>query len=389
MFGLTTKQTASVITGCFVLVFSCVSWANSTVKTEEQKEAQQKLLAIQKQISQQSQQIDRNKTELSLIELAIEDTDRTIGDTTKRLKKLDKQLRDGRVKLGELRKRQAKLENDKKQQLDILAEQIKSAYQTGKHDYLMMLLNQESPAKLERALAYYQYLNKARVESVDELKQTITALESNKQALLEQQNALASLSNEQRAKAAELQSLRKQQKASFKQLAKQLKTEQDKLNRLKHSETSLNQLIETLASAVAKLPIFDNLAGLKAYQGNLPWPATGKVQNLFGKRKRGPIRWRGTVIDSKLGAPVKNIHAGQVIFSDWMKGFGLVLVVDHGEGYMSLYGHNQSLLKDVGDAVEAGETIALVGQSGGQSYPNLYFELRHQGKPVNPKSWCK
>jgi septal ring factor EnvC (AmiA/AmiB activator) len=131
------------------------------------------------------------------------------------------------------------------------------------------------------------------------------------------------------------------------------------------------------------------LEGLSKHQGKLLIPTKGKLRRLFGDRRQGQVRWKGVKIDGRAGSPVMAIHYAKVLYADWLRGFGLVTVLDHGDGYMSLYGHNQALLHQAGDYVEAGETIALVGQSGGQSKPNLYFEIRHKGKPINPTKWLK
>ncbi|WP_111976941.1 murein hydrolase activator EnvC family protein [Algibacillus agarilyticus] len=386
------NKTASIFAGCFAFLcftFAFINTALADQQTEQQLEAKQKLQDIQTQIKDKNQAIIQGKNKQNQTEVAIQKTDVNIGKTARQLKQTQQKLKTVQDNLVQLNKQKNELEKVKKQQLTVLAKQIKSAYQVGQHDYLMMLLNQESPAKLERVLTYYQYFNKARIKAVDSLKQTVTAIEQNAQALYEQKNELNQLLAQQIESKQQLSTLKQQQKMSLVQLRNKLKTEQANLKRLKESENSLNELLDQLASAVANIPDLTEWSGLQNYKGKLKWPTSGRVNKVFGQRKRGPIRWKGLMIDGKLGANVKNIHAGQVIFADWMKGFGLVLVIDHGKGYMSLYGHNQSLLKDVGDIVEAGEAIAEVGQSGGQTSPSLYFEIRHQGTPLDPKLWCQ
>ena len=133
----------------------------------------------------------------------------------------------------------------------------------------------------------------------------------------------------------------------------------------------------------------ENLVGLSKLKRKLNWPVRGRIQHSFGTKKQGYLKWKGVFLSAPIGRQVKTVHSGTILFSDWLKGYGLVSVVDHGDGYMSLYGHNQALLKSVGDRVEAGEPIALIGQSGGQTQSGLYFEIRHAGKAMNPKLWCK
>ena len=149
------------------------------------------------------------------------------------------------------------------------------------------------------------------------------------------------------------------------------------------SLTNTLQKIQSLAQSSAKLN------GLSKLKRKLKWPVAGKIVHSFGTQKHGYIKWKGVLKRAKLGQQVKSIANGKVLFSDWLKGYGLVTIIDHGKGYMSLYGHNQTLLKNVGDYVEQGEPISLVGQSGGQSQPGLYFEIRHSGQAKNPKLWCR
>jgi septal ring factor EnvC (AmiA/AmiB activator) len=169
-------------------------------------------------------------------------------------------------------------------------------------------------------------------------------------------------------------------------LSKQLLSSQQQLNKLKAEENNLTQALNKLA-AMIKAEI--DLTGLSKLKNRLSWPVKGKISHSFGTKKQGYLTWKGVLISAPISHQVSTIHNGTVLFSDWLKGYGLLTVVDHGNGYMSLYAHNQTLLKSVGDRVETGEPIALVGQSGGQSSSGLYFEIRHQGKALNPKIWCR
>ena len=166
-------------------------------------------------------------------------------------------------------------------------------------------------------------------------------------------------------------------------------TEQQKLAKLEREESALVSLLKRMAADAAKAKQAENLVGLSKLKRKLSWPVKGRINHSFGSSKQGYLKWKGVFLSAPIGREVKTIHNGTVLFSDWLKGYGLVTVVDHGDGYMSLYGHNQALLKSVGDRVEAGEPIALVGQSGGQANSGLYFEIRHTGIAVNPKLWCK
>ena len=152
----------------------------------------------------------------------------------------------------------------------------------------------------------------------------------------------------------------------------------------------LQQLLDAIREAVVNLQVPDNYQPFKAARGTMPWPIGGKRANSFGRpRNEGKMRWQGVTIPASEGDSVKAIHHGRVVYADWLRGSGLLMIIDHGEGYMSLYAHNQSLLREVGEWVSAGTPIITVGNSGGQEQSALYFEIRHQGKPTNPTKWCK
>ena len=166
-----------------------------------------------------------------------------------------------------------------------------------------------------------------------------------------------------------------------------IESEEAKILQLQLNEKNLLEALTRAQQQVDKQDII--LSGLKAFKGRLLMPAEGNLRKMFGRFRQGQIKWKGVVINGTSGDPVIAIHHGKVLYSDWLRGFGLVTVLDHGDGFMSLYGHNQALLKQAGESVQAGEAIALLGQSGGQSRPNLYFEIRHKGRPINPVSWIK
>ncbi len=383
-------KTARMSSGCllFLLLVLGQLLINNTGFAQSQAETKAKLEAVQQKILTTQNQLKQKSKELNQIEKSLQQTDQAIGQVSKALRQTESSLTDIKRRISQLETQQQELEAIKQEQLKILSSQIKSAYRVGQHDYLKVMLNQDSPAKLERVLSYYQLLNQARLEAIDKLKVTVAALEQNKQMLNQSQLELAELLDLQTNKKAELVKLKQQQSANLAKLKQIIKTEQQQLANLKQDENALADALQALAEAVEQLPGQLDFSGLSKVKGKLLWPTKGRVKDKFGRRKSGELRWKGVMIDAPGGQLINNIYAGRVIFSDWLKGYGLVLVVEHGDGYMSLYGHNQALLKDVGDIVRAGEPIALVGQSGGQAMPGLYFEIRHQGKPIDPTQWC-
>ncbi len=224
------------------------------------------------------------------------------------------------------------------------------------------------------------------MSEIDQFQATISDLLQVTTDHQEQIEQLEQLKTKQTKQDELLKRNKAQRKNTLTILSKKLLTSQQQLAKLKSEENNLNSALKKL-SALIKSEI--SLTGLSKLKNRLSWPVKGRTLHRFGSRKQGYLKWKGVLLSAPIGRQVNTIHNGTVLFSDWLKGYGLLTVIDHGNGYMSLYAHNQTLLKSVGDRVETGEPIALVGQSGGQQQSGLYFEIRHQGKAVNPKLWCK
>ena len=194
------------------------------------------------------------------------------------------------------------------------------------------------------------------------------------------------LKQNQQKQRVKLSENKKKRSKTIASLGKKLLSDKQQLAKLKADEANLTAALQKLTELIrAKV----DLTGLSKLKRKLTWPVKGRLLRSFGSKKQGYLKWKGVLLGAPIGRQVQTIHNGTVLFSDWLKGYGLLTVIDHGNGYMSLYAHNQTLLKSVGDQVETGEPIALVGQSGGQDRAGLYFEIRHQGKAVNPKLWCR
>jgi septal ring factor EnvC (AmiA/AmiB activator) len=346
------------------------------------------------------------RKELESLQQEIKLTERQRRDQRQKLKKADAQLKLAdadlakaaeavaaqQTKITELQAQQQKLdaealilEQQRQQQQLLLAAQVKAAYQVGGHDYTQLLLNQQDAVKLERTLTYYQYFNNARMQQLSALKATVTELDVLKQQTaanqLEQEQRLAQLTSQQQ----DLTLARQSQQQSVKELQTLLSNHQQQLEYLKTNEKSLQDTLAKLKAAAANRRLASNTG--KA--GSLPWPVQGAISQQFGAKHGGGMTASGLIIEAKAGTAVKAVAAGQVIYADWLKGYGWVTVVDHGNGLMSLYGHNQTLLKTPGESVRAGDAVALVGQSGGQDQPGLYFEIRQKGSAVNPLRWLR
>lgn len=351
---------------------------------------------------------DRTKKDLSEVQTALKQSQSEYKAQRKKVATLQKNLQQHELEIAKNAKalnmaeqsvkkteQQQQLQQQKADQLDqqhaqfqhALAAQLKSAYMAGgDDDYAKMLLNQEDTAKFERTLSYYNYLNKARIEQLEELKALQLQIAKNQAELAKTKQKLVNLHDEQKRRQTALVNAQSERQANLKNLQAQLNNTKSSINYLKENQQTLITTIEELEKEKNKKV---ELLGLNNSKGKLNWPSRGKLEHTFGQRKHGGIDWKGVLIGAKEGSNINSVHNGQVVFADWLKGYGWVIVVDHGEGFMSLYGHAQTLLKDVGDMVREGETVALVGQSGGQASSGLYFEMRHKGRAVNPEKWCK
>ena len=270
-----------------------------------------------------------------------------------------------------------------------LAEQVKTAYALGRQEQLKLLFNQQDVSRSSRIMTYYQYFNRARLDKLQRINaslQLLTALEQEKQ--LEKQE-LAKLVTENKILQEQLALSKAERKQLLVKINHDYKQSSTQLSRLKKNEKKLKQLISALERARQPEIIPDKASRpFVKLKGKLPWPVQGRITKNYGSR-RADGKWNGVLIRAKEGRKIKAIAHGQVIFSNWFKGYGLLVIVKHDKNFMSLYAFNQSLYREEGDWVNAGDTIATLGNSGGREKAGLYFEIRKKNRPLNPTKWCK
>lgn len=369
---------ASILAG--FLVFS------SQLQASNLERRQSELKALQSQITAQQNALrDTGKQREKLLQLLKKD-EQAIADAARKVNQTENALSDAEKRLSELKQRAAQLDKLNESQQQTLAKQLTSAYLAGNHDYSKMLLNQQDPATIERMLAYYDFLNKARMQAIEQLKQTRQELSAVQQSEQQERNRLNKLVLDQKAQSKRLNQEQDQRQQTLKELQRTISSKASELEQLQIEEASLKRVVEQALAAMRDSPSMD---GLAKSRGSLNWPTKGRIKNSFGSQRSGNVRWKGVMLSAPEGQSISAIAAGKVIYADWLRGFGMVLVVDHGKGFMSLYGHAQALLKDAGDTVKAGEAVALVGRSGGQTEPGLYFEIRHKGQAVDPANYCR
>ncbi len=357
---------------------------NSNEKAKQQNN--KKLNDVQQAIAAQQSNIFKTNKARAKLEQQLKQDDLAIAKAARAINDTEKELKSTKQKIAKLAKEKQQLSAQKRKQEQLLAKQLRSAYTTGQHDYLKLILNQEQSEKVQRTVTYYQYLNQARTQEIDNFQATIAALLQVTTEHQEQVTELENLKTAQKQQKLSLSKNKSKRKKTISALSKKLLSSQQKLAKLKAEEANLTAALQKL-EALMRTEI--RLTGLSKLKKKLSWPVKGRLLRSFGSKKQGYLKWKGVLLGAPIGRQVQTVHSGTILFSDWLKGYGLLTVIDHGDGYMSLYAHNQTLLKSVGDRVETGEPIALVGQSGGQNQAGLYFEIRHRGKAVNPKLWCK
>jgi len=369
-----------------------VSQANAVLQIQTPQEQTQeitandsKVQAIQSALVQLEQEKKKKEQRRAKLYLALQKQEEAIALIAKKINQLSNQIQTNRTETQRLKLEAKNLQTVIKKQQAALSAQIKSAYASGDNDLTKMLFNQDQARDVERMLTYYQYFYQQRKINIDKFKALFAELNEVETALSQKRFELTQIVSQQESKQLELQKQQASRQVALQAVERDIEGDKSKIAQLKADEQRLLDAIKTAQQAAVSQKL--ELKGLHNQKGQLLAPASGKLRRLFATRRQGQLKWKGIIINGDAGSPIQAIHVGKVLYSGWLRGFGLVLVVDHGLGFMSVYGHNQALLKEPGDYVRRGETIALMGQSGGQTRPNLYFELRNKGVPVNPTAW--
>lgn len=356
----------------------------------EEKEARGKLQQLRADIKRIGREISTDSERKNSLQQELKKAEVTLGRLQSDKAANERAIAASEEELISLRQQRGELEKARDTQQARIALELKTAWQLGQQSQVKVLLNQESPHTVARAMAYYRYFFKARNELVTSYRETLTqlqALEMRMAATLDQLANQQATLEKQQAQLVTAQATRARAVAS---LSDSIESKAEQLKQMEQDRKELEELIAAIEKAVADLDVPDDYQPFKSAKGKMPWPLTAKRANNYGQpRNDGKMRWQGVTIPAKEGTQVSSIHHGRVVYADWLRGSGLLMIIDHGEGYMSLYAHNQSLLREVGEWVSAGTPISTVGNSGGQERPALYFEIRHQGKPTNPGGWCK
>lgn len=359
-------------------------------QNDEFERYQKKLDRVQQSITKVQQHLKSSRHKRGHVVTELKQLESEISKNSKQLDKTENRTQELKKRIASLEGEIGQLQLELKSQRQGLAQQIRAAYAIGDQKAIKLVLNQKDVSSLGRFLVYFDYLNRAREDQISsflrsiakheqldkELNANLSEYQQNLKKRRKQKNALLS------------QRLKKNQLLA--RLEQKISNQEKNLSELEGSRNRIENLLKSLGELLADIPQNpSDLRPFKQQKGRLPWPASGPFLAMYGEaREQGGLKWNGVLISTKHGTPVRAVSHGRIAFADWLQGFGFIAIIDHGEGYMSLYGHNETLLKQAGDWIEAGEAVATSGDSGGQPLPGVYFEIRYRGKPINPRHWC-
>jgi septal ring factor EnvC (AmiA/AmiB activator) len=350
------------------------------IKERELEEVRDRISALKKSMDDSTATRDQLTADLQKAEVAIsekrirlKELERERDYSTRRRAELD----------GQLSSREAELDEESSE----LAEQVRAAYMSGNQERIKLLLNQRDPATLGRIMAYYGYLSDYRGDNIEKVTAAIRELATLRSEVAAEEARLADLAKRRYAELTELNVAQERRQGLLSSLQAKITDEGQEVKRLADQEKDLSRLIAELTSILSDYPISSE-ESFTAFKGRLTWPVAGRLINDFGQpRASGQLKWNGVVLAAPRGQEVRAVYHGRVVFADWLAGLGLLVIVNHGEDYMTLYGYNETILKNTGDWVAPGDVIATVGDSGGQSQSSLYFEIRRGTVPQNPRQW--
>jgi len=381
--GSSTTRLLGLICAVLWLAGGAHAGDDAAAKAAELKQLQTRISSLQAKLLANQSQKTRTERQIEDVEQGINATGRSLHKTQQAQVRLVRQLE------SLTRQRQA-TSDGMRGQAAALAREARAAYAMGRQQQVKLLLNQEKPSTVGRALIYFSYFSRLRQTKIEAMRATLKQLDDLQAQIQEKTRSLASLEDEQQQRSAQLASQRRQRQQVLAGLTQQLSAQGGELKRLQRNEQALQALVRSLQEVLSDIPVdTSRQKPFKALKGLLHWPAQGRLAKSFGSRRGSSgLLWQGVFIKAPEGGQVHAVSQGRVAFADWLRGFGLLLIIDHGDGYMSLYGQNQALYKEVGEWVDSGEVIATLGASGGQTDSGLYFEIRHNGHPVNPLRWC-
>ncbi len=378
--------------GLLLLSLLILGWATSPILRAgtSETDTREKLDQVKNRIQSLQDRLRSTEGERETQNRALRETETQIGAMARSIRATEQSLERQKRRLSELEGERADARLKLDQHRSTLERQIRAAYAMGHQEKMKILLNQEDPAVVSRVMVYYDYFNSARVSQMEQIHKNLQQLNAIERTIAQEEQRLQQLQAKNHAQISQLEAAQQGRREIIASLSSRLQSEGQELESLKSDEKQLQTLLTDIQQALVDIPLASEAhVPFSTRKGKLPWPSRGRLVASFGSyREVGKLKWDGVMIAAPEGQEVRAIHHGRVAFADWLRGFGLLLIIDHGDGYMSLYGHNQSLFKETGEWVEPGEVVAQVGNSGGRATSGIYFGIRHNGQPVNPAQWC-
>ncbi|TLY93465.1 MAG: peptidase M23 [Gammaproteobacteria bacterium] len=386
--ALRARRVAAAALAWMVLGGAALPAAPAGHPEADARKAEAELQAVKSEIERITRQVSLEQVERDRLTQELRTSELSVGKLRDALSGVRSERAARAARRAALTAEQQVREAEVQRNRAALAGQLRAAYLIGRQEPLKLLLNQKDPALAGRMFAYYSYFGRARAGQIKLIEDDLQRLAQLDGELAAEDQALAQLEKQQRAQLHELEHARTQRSHVLASLEAQSHTRAQSLERLRSQQAGLEKLLRELRTAMERFPLEGNDAFARL-RGKLAWPVSGRLVARFGDARAGGVHWDGVLVATERGAPVKAVCQGRVIYADWLPGLGLLTIVDHGDGYLSLYGHNERLYKAAGEPVAAGEAIAAAGDSGGSSRPELYFEIRKGGKPVDPRPWFR
>ncbi|HEX4971829.1 MAG TPA: peptidoglycan DD-metalloendopeptidase family protein [Steroidobacteraceae bacterium] len=354
--------------------------AGIDTKEAELRQVRTRIEAIRKQIHADAERRDALSGQLKQADLEIQ-------SARERLSAVRSRRIESEQKLAGLRNEQAETQRAVAGEREELGAELTIAYMNGRQEQLKLLLNQRDPAAVGRMMAYYGYFGRARAERITSITEHLAHLELLGESITTETARLRELEAENQRDVKALAGARQRRAQTLAEVQSKLRTRNDQLAKLQSDAQALEKLVEQLRRAIEEFPELAEQP-FQRVKGKLPWPIKGSLLAKYGQlRAGGPLKWQGVVIAAERGAQVRAPYYGRVVYADWLPGLGLLIVLDHGGGYMSLYGHNEQVYRRVGDRVAPGDALAAVGEAAGLGRPGLYLEIRKGKQTLDPQEW--
>lgn len=368
----------------------CVLGGSGASVANEADKTANRISALQRSIQVIKEKLDTFTGKREALQRELREAEEHLYSRVASARSAREQLQSEQKKREALQSQHSKLEFQRDSEAEAIQAALRDAYKQGRQNRLKLILNQQDPAEVERLLKYYDFINAARNEKLQAYLDTLDEIDTSQQELLQSEQRIGERLAGLEQEVAAMKEARGERKIALERLNSKISSASERLEIEQTERSKLEALLEEMEAQIAAFAPTQQGMPFAKRKGKMRWPVSGQRQNRFGARKpQTDLRWEGLMITAREGDPVRAIHGGRVIFADWMATMGQMVLIEHGDRYMTLYAHNSAIMKNVGETVTAGEIIALSGDSGGQRGTGTYFEVRHKGKPLNPAKWCR